>query len=151
MYKANSVDLPIKVAQAEGKLRLWRNTSLDSSGQRKHRDAGTAHSRLRVRRGPRQRLPPGGLITMSTTTGPTPEYLTDFGNTVVPGHHHPPCHALQGGQWGAGVLRWNHPVGMGSGQPTMTVTGQPADQRIQQATVNILADMDAPPRLSHPA
>ena len=37
MYKANSVDLPIKVSATEGNLRLWRNTPLASLAQRRAR------------------------------------------------------------------------------------------------------------------
>ena len=60
LYKANSVDLAITVNDAEGKLRLWRNTALASLSQRRNRDAGTAHGRLRVQRGP-----------STTASGPT--------------------------------------------------------------------------------
>ena len=80
---------------------------------------------------------------MSTTTGPTPEYLTDFGNTVVHGtttHHVTQYRAPSGALvFSAGTIQWawgldNHHDG----------DGDAPDARIRQATVNILADMDAP-------
>ncbi len=86
---------------------------------------------------------PHGLIRMSTTTGPTPEYLTDFGNTVVPGtttHHVTQYRAPSGALvFSAGTIQWAW--GLDSNHDG---TSQPADPRIRQATVNILADMDAP-------
>ena len=80
---------------------------------------------------------------MSTTTGPTPEYLTDFGSTVVEGtttHHVTQYRAPSGALvFSAGTIQWawgldSHHDGDGAA----------ADPRIRQATVNILADMDAP-------
>ena len=143
MYKANSVDLPIKVSATEGNLRLWRNTSLASlpSGDTATLAAHTVgyESDEDLDNGYR----PGGLIRMSTTTGPTPEYLTDFGNTVVDGtttHHVTQYRAPSGALvFSAGTIQWawgldNHHDG----------DGDAPDARIRQATVNILADMDAP-------
>ena len=142
MYKANSVDLPIKVSSAEGKLRLWRNTSLASlaSGTTGTLAAHTVgyESDEDLDNGYR----PGGLITMSTTTGPTPEYLTDFGNTVVPGtttHHVTQYRAPSGALvFSAGTIQWAWGL-----DAHHDGDGDVADKRIRQATVNILADMDA--------
>jgi N,N-dimethylformamidase beta subunit-like, C-terminal/Domain of unknown function (DUF4082)/Bacterial Ig-like domain/Bacterial Ig domain len=143
MYKANSVDLAIKVSSGEGKLRMWRNTSLDSlsSGSTATLAAHTVgyESNEDLDNGYR----PAGLIRMSTTTGPTPEYLTDFGNTVVPGnttHHVTQYRAASGALiFSAGSIQWAW--GLDSHHDGIS---EPADPRIRQATVNILADMDAP-------
>jgi len=47
---------------------------------------------------------------LSTTTGSTPQYLTDFGNTVVPGtttHHLTLYRASSGAlMFGAGTIQW---------------------------------------------
>jgi len=139
MYKANSVDLPIKVSSAEGKLRLWRNTDLGSQAVTLAAHTVGYESDEDLDNGYR----PGGLITMSTTTGPTPEYLTDFGNTVVPGtttHHVTQYRATSGALvFSAGTIQWAW--GLDSHHDG---DGDAADARIRQATVNILADMDAP-------
>ena len=58
-YMSNNTDLAIKVTAEQGKYRLWRNTSDREPVPRPGRDAGTAHDRLRVRRGRRQRFPAG--------------------------------------------------------------------------------------------
>ena len=142
MYKANSVDLAIKVSAGEGNLRVWRNTTLESlpSGSTATLAAHTIgyESNEDFDNGHR----PNGLIRMSTTTGPTPEYLTDFGNTVVPGtttHHVTQYRAPSGALvFSAGTIQWAW--GLDSNHDG---TSQPADSRIRQATVNILADMDA--------
>ena len=77
---------------------------------------------------------PAGLIQLSTTTGATPEYLQDFGNTVAPGHDHAPPDPVQGAQRRAGLQRRHHPVGLGPGRRATTgVRARPADTRMQQA------------------
>ena len=115
MYMSN-YDRPAdhRVSAAEGKLRLWRNTSLAVAGRRRDGRARAAHRRLRVRRGPRQRLPPGRAWSgCRPRPAPTPEYLQDFGNTVAPGtttHHLTLYRAASG----ALVFRaGTHPVGVG--------------------------------------
>ena len=49
----------ITVPADDGKLRLWRDTSVATQQAGPDRDAGAGHARLRVGRGPRQRLAPG--------------------------------------------------------------------------------------------
>ena len=86
---------------------------------------------------------PAGLIRMSTTTGPTPEYLTDFGNTVVPGTttHHLTMYKAPAARSCSRPERIQWWWGLDANHDGDSV--QPADPRMQQATVNILADMSA--------
>ncbi len=88
---------------------------------------------------------PAGLIRLSTTTGPAPEYLQDFGNTVTPGTttHHMTLYRAPSGAlvFGAGTIQW----AWGLDDRTTTATACAADVRMQQATVNLLADMGAQP------
>ncbi len=143
LYKANSVDLPITVDDVEGKMRLWRDTSLTTlaSGTSVELAEHTVgyESNEDVDNGHR----PAGLIRLSTTTGPTPEYLTDFGTTVAPGtttHHITMYRAPSGALvFSAGSVQWAWGLDSEHDGPSGA-----ADTRIQQATVNILADMDAP-------
>ena len=101
----------------QGQLRRGKATALARTPRWTSFDSGTtgtlgsAHRGLRVGRGPGQWLPsPAALISMSTTTGPTPEYLTDFGNTVVPGtttHHVTQYRAPSGALvFSAGTIQW---------------------------------------------
>ncbi len=147
MYKANSVDLAIKVSSGEGKLgsgatRPWIRWPAEPPPRLAAHTVGY-ESDEDLDNGYR----PAGLIRMSTTTGPTPEYLTDFGNTVVPGtttHHVTQYRAASGALvFSAGNIQWAW--GLDSHHDG---DGDAADQRIRQATVNILADMDAQPRPS---
>ena len=144
MYMSNNTDLPVTVSSTEGKNRLWRNTGLASL------PAGTSQaladhtvgyeSDEDVDNGMR----PAGLIDLSTTIGATPQYLTDYGNVVVPGttEHHLTLYKADSGAlvFGAGTIQW----GWGLNQ-NHDGDGAPADPRMQQAQVNLLADMGAQP------
>ncbi|WP_461476591.1 DUF4082 domain-containing protein [Microbacterium sp. HJ5] len=144
MYMVNHDDLPVTVSSEEGKLRLWRNTSLSSLGTGA-RAALAPHtvgyeSNEDVDNGRR----PAGLIHLSTTTGEVPQYLVDYGNTVVPGstvHHITLYRAASGALvFSAASIQW----GWGLDQ-THDGSGAAADSRMQQAQVNLLADMGAQP------
>jgi hypothetical protein len=144
MYMSNFTDLAITVSKTEGKLRLWRGTALSTM-------TGTStvlaphtigyESDEDVDNGFR----PAGLVDLSTTTGATPQYLQDFGNTVQPGTttHHLTLYRAGSGAlvFGAGTIQW----GWGLDQDHDGDNSNPADSRMQQATVNMLADMHALP------
>ena len=144
-FQANFSDLAIKVSADEGKLRLWSNTSLasQSPGSTATLAAHTVgyESNEDVDNGFR----PAGLARLSTTIGPVPEYLTDFGNTVAPGtttHHLTQYRAASGALvFSAGTVQWAW--GLDSHHDGADI--QPADPRMRQATANILADMSALP------
>lgn len=146
-YQVNHDDLAVKVSSAEGKLRLWRGTTLASqpSGTTATLAPHTIgyESNEDVDNGSR----PPGLVRLSTTTGPTPEYLTDFGNTVVPGtttHHLTLYRAASGALvFSAGSVQWTWGLDAEHDSP---FAPEPADRRMQQAQVNLLADMGAQPR-----
>ncbi|WP_425266407.1 DUF4082 domain-containing protein, partial [Cryobacterium zongtaii] len=143
-YQSNYSDLPVTVSAAEGKTRLWRNTGLSSLA------AGTSaalaphtvgyESNEDIDNGFR----PAGLIRLSTTTGSVPEYLTDFGNTVRQGSttHHVTLYKAPSGAlvFSAGSVQWTWGLDREHDGP-----GAPADVRMQQAQVNLLADMGATP------
>ena len=108
-------------------------------------DARRQHPRLRVGRGPRQRLAP--RRARSTCPRPrvdVPQRLQDYGSTYGPGTatHNLTLYRAPSGAlvFGAGTIQWswgldgNHDRG-----------GSTPDPRMQQATVNLLADMGAQP------
>lgn len=139
-YKSNFTDLAITVSAEEGRLRLWRNTSLANQA------AGTStelaphtvgyESDEDLDNGYR----PAGLIRLSTTTGPTPEYLLDFGTKVAAGtttHHLTMYRAGSGALvFGAGTVQWAWGL-----DTRHDGTVEPVSLPMQQATVNLLADM----------
>ena len=137
---------PCRCPAAQGKYRFWRNTTVANT---RRRTDGHAARRTRSATSPMRTSTTGsgrpGLIRLSTTTGTTPEYLRDFGNTVTPGtttHHMTLYKAASGALvFGAGTIQcaW----GLDANHDGFAT--RPADSRMQQATVNLLADMGAQP------
>ncbi len=152
MYKANFTDLALQVPAAQGKNRLWRNTTVAglAAGQTATLAPHTVgyESNEDVDNGHR----PAGLVRMSTTTGPTPEYLTDYGSTVVSGTttHSTTLYRAPSGAlvFSAGTVQWSWGL---DGTHDSPYADQPADPRMQQAQVNLLADMSAQPTTLDPA
>ncbi|WP_344059087.1 DUF4082 domain-containing protein [Microbacterium pumilum] len=144
MFQVNNDDLAVTVNSAEGKTRLWRNTALASlaSGASAALAPHTVgyESNEDVDNGYR----PAGLVRLSTTTGAVPQYLTDYGSTVVPGttQHHVTLYRASSGAlvFSSASIQW----GWGLDQ-THDGDGAAADVRMQQAQVNLFADMGAQP------
>jgi hypothetical protein len=144
MYQSNFSDLPVKVSATEGKTRLWRNTSLASlpAGSTASLAPHTIgyESNEDVDNGFR----PAGIIRLSTTTGAVPQYMQDFGNTVAEGTttHHLTLYRAPSGAlvFSAGSVQWTWGL-----DQTHDGDGAAADVRMQQAEVNLLADMGAQP------
>lgn len=144
LYMSNFSDLPVTVSAEEGKARLWRNTGLESQAP----DAATALAPHTVGYESDEDLDnghrPPGLIHLSTTIGAVPEYLQDFGNTVAPGttEHHVTLYRAASGAlvFSSGSIQWAWGL-----DETHDGDGAPADPRMQQAQVNLLADMGALP------
>ncbi|MDQ2838630.1 MAG: DUF4082 domain-containing protein [Actinomycetota bacterium] len=143
MYMVNTAASPITVTAAQGKLRIWRNTGLANMGGSSTALAPNTvgyESDEDIDNGFR----PAGLIDMSTTTFQTDSYLQDFGTVVAPGtstHHITLYRAASGALvFGAGTIQWAW--GLDSDHDGIQSA---ADPRIQQATINLLADMSAQP------
>ncbi|WP_426734695.1 DUF4082 domain-containing protein [Glutamicibacter sp. 2E12] len=143
-YMVNSGDLPVTVNSQEGKMRLWRDTEL--GGQEPGSTTELAPHTVGYESN--EDLPngfrPPGLIHLSTTTGEIPEYLQDFGNQVAPGttmHHLTLYKAASGASvFSAGSVQWTWGL-----DQWHDGNGAEEDPRMQQAEVNLLADMDALP------
>ncbi len=143
IYVANHSDLPVTVSREEARLRLWRHTGLDAmtadSTELAPHTVGYESDEVMD-----NGYSPGGLIRLSTTVGPTPEYLTDYGNTVVEGttRHHLTLYraASDALVFSAGSVQWGWGL-----DAEHDGNGADADPRMQQAQVNLLADMDAQP------
>lgn len=144
LYMSNFTDLPVTVSAAEGKTRLWRNTSLASLA------AGSSAVLAQHTIGYESDedldngFRPAGQIQLSTTTGAVSEYLQDFGNTTKPGTttHHLTLYRAPSGAlvFSAGSVQWTWGL-----DQEHDGTGAPADARMRQAQVNLLADMGASP------
>ncbi|MET1060833.1 MAG: N,N-dimethylformamidase beta subunit family domain-containing protein, partial [Nocardioides sp.] len=144
-YMSNFSDLPLTVTRDEGRMRLWRGTTLATTTAAQTELAPSTvgyESNEDLDNGER----PPGLIRLSTTTGAVPQYLTDFGNTVVPGtttHHMTMYRASSGARvFSAGTVQWTWGL---DDEHDGTYPVAPPDKRMQQAQVNLLADMGAQP------
>lgn len=146
IYMSNYTDLPITVSADQGRARLWRNTSLASL------PAGTSQelaphtigyeSDEDVDNGAR----PAGLMRLSETTGPTEQLVINpAGTQVTPGtttHSVTLYRAASGALvFSAGTVNW----GWGLDQYHDGNNTNPPDPRMQQATLNMLADMGVLP------
>jgi hypothetical protein len=135
----------IKVPAEDGKMRFWRNTNIAnlSPGQTTTLTANalTYEWNEDLDNGSR----PAGLFHLSTTFDPNTQYLQDFGSTYGPGSathsmtmYRAPSGALV---FSAATPRWSwgldptHDTDQGGTNPLAT------DDRMKQATVNLLADM----------
>ena len=138
-FQANSVDMAIKVSATEGKLRLWRDTSLATMAAGATATLSDHTIGYEANEDVDNGYRPAGLIDLSTTTGTAQEYLTDYGSTVSPQpftHHLTTYRAASGALvFSSGTIQW--PWGLDSNHDG---TATPADPRMRQATANMLAD-----------
>lgn len=144
MYFVNHDDLPVTVSSTEGKLRLWRNTGLSGLATGASQELAPHTVGYESNEDADNGFRPGGLIRLSTTIGYTPQYLTDYGNTVVEGttEHHLTLYRAASGAlvFSAASIQWGWGL-----DDVHDGNGAPADPRMQQAQVNLLADMGAQP------
>jgi hypothetical protein len=144
----NPGTLAIKVPAADGQMRFWRNTAAASLAP------GTTYKL------PAQTLGyewdadidngfrPAGAFRLSTTSASlTSNYLLDFGATYGAGtatHHLMMYRASSGALvFGAGTVDWAW--GLNSNHDDPFGDPQPPDPNMQQATVNLFADMRVQP------
>jgi len=87
---------------------------------------------------------PAGLMRLSATTLPVDHYLLDYGKMVGPATatHHLTLYRHSSGAlvFGAGTVFWAWGL-----DANHDLTATPTDPNVQQATVNLLADMGVPP------
>ncbi len=134
----------ITVPQADGLLRLWRNTSVATlgTGEVATFPAGTLGYEWDedIDNGFR----PAGLVPLSTTTLDVDTRIQDECCTYAPGTatHRLTLYRHTSGAlvFGAGTIQWSWGLDANHDR-----SGTPTDQRMQQATVNLLADMGVQP------
>lgn len=135
----------ITVPEADGKMRFWRNTSIANLA------TGTSATLPNGTLGYEwdedldNGFRPAGLIRLSTTIVNNAPVLTDYGSTFGSGTANHALTLYRSGSSGAlvfgtGTVQW--PWGLDS---THDRSGTPTDIRMQQATVNLFADMGVQP------
>lgn len=144
LYMVNNGDLPVTVSAQEGKGRLWRGTSLASLATGTKRALAPHTIGYESDESPDNGFRPAGQIFLSTTTGAVPEYLQDFGNNVAAGNttHHLSLYKAASGAlvFSAGSIQWTWGL-----DQEHDGDGAAADPIMQQAQVNLFADMGAQP------
>jgi hypothetical protein len=92
---------------------------------------------------------PAGLIRMSSSTVAVAERITDYGSTYAPGNatHNLTLYKAPSGAlvFSTGTIRWSWALDATHDFDPNTPNGVAVDTRLQQATVNILADMRSQP------
>lgn len=136
----------ITVPAADGKMRFWRNTSIASLPPSGSADLPDATLGYEWDEAPDNAARPPGLFYLSSTTVDITngKYLLDYGATYGNGtatHHLTTYRAPSGALvFGAGTVQWAWGL-----DDVIDPPGTTTDVNMQQATVNILADMGAQP------
>jgi len=133
---------PINVPQADGRMRFWRNTTIASlaPGQVVTLPTGTLGYEWDVDADNGFR--PAGLFLLSTTTLTVPTCILGYTIGTCTATHHLTLYRASSGAlvFGAGTMQWSWGL-----DATHTNAGTPTDPNMQQATVNLLADMGVQP------
>ncbi|QXJ21549.1 DUF4082 domain-containing protein [Actinomadura graeca] len=147
IWTVNCCGVALKVPEADGKMRLWRGTPVAEQA------SGTTMTLADQTVGYEwdedldNGARPAGLFRMSTTTADVPEKLIDYGLNVAPGRathsltmYRAPSGALV---FGAGTVQWSWGLDAEHDKPSEAPSSP--DPRIQQATINLFADMGVQP------
>ena len=135
----------ITVPEAEGKMRFWRNTSIANLAPGTTATLPTGTLGYEWDEDLDNGFRPAGLFRLSSTTlNVTPLYLLDYGSTYGSGvaTHNLTLYRHTSGAlvFGAGTVQWSW--GLDAMHDNV---GGAADVRMQQATVNLFADMGVQP------
>ncbi len=151
-FLINSGTSEIKVPATFGKLRFWRNTAVSTltAGQTLTLAPGTGTLGYEWDVNPDNGFRPPGRISLSSTTVNGVQAFNDYGtaveNQVTQSHslslYRTPSGALV---FGAGTVQWSWGLDVTNAWGNSGPNGAAADPTMQQATVNLLADMGAQP------
>ena len=132
----------IIVSQADGRMRFWRNTSIASlaPGQVATLPAGVLGYEWDVDADNGFRPP--GIIPLSSTTLTVPSCVVGYTIGSCTATHHLTLYRASSGVlvFGAGTVQWSWGL-----DANHAIPGTPTDINMQQATVNLLADMGVQP------
>ncbi|HET7871748.1 MAG TPA: N,N-dimethylformamidase beta subunit family domain-containing protein, partial [Terriglobales bacterium] len=152
-FGADNNALSIQIPAADGKMRFWRNTPVASqtAGQVWTLAGGSLGYEWDVDEDNGAR--PAGTFRLSSASYPlTTDYLLDFGGVYGAGTatHHMTLYRAPSGAlvFGAGTVQWAW--GLDTDHDTLFYPGFPADQNMQQATLNLFADMGVQPATIQP-
>jgi Domain of unknown function (DUF4082)/Bacterial Ig-like domain len=149
MVNADRSD-PMYVPAQYSKLRFWRNTDIANLAPGQTATLPTGVLGYEWDEDTDNGLRPAGEFDMSSSTYAVSTYLyqygADYGNGTAT-HHLTMYRASSGALvFGAGTVQWSFGL-----DATHDYGGTPTDPRMQQATVNLLADMGAQPATLDPS
>ncbi|TDQ05513.1 DUF4082 domain-containing protein [Labedaea rhizosphaerae] len=147
-YRADAIQVPASF----GRNRMWRNTSIASAGTTTTLTAGSLGYEWDT--DPDNGYRPAGSIQNSSTTVTMVGgdfVLQDYGNAYGDGtktHNITMYRDQTSGAlvWGLGTVQWSWGLDSVHLYPPGAPASAPANLAMQQATVNVLADMGAQPR-----
>jgi Domain of unknown function (DUF4082) len=152
LFKVNGpTNMGISVPSAYGQLRFWRNTSVASLAPGTTATFATGSLGFEMDIDADNGFRPAGLIDLSSMTATTSDYLLDYGSTYGNGVF---THSFTLYRYSSGALvfsagdvqySWNLDSNHWATYQSVLPVMPPADPRIQQATVNLLADMKIQP------
>lgn len=146
-FMVNCCATDMHVGGGDAKLRFWRNTRVANLTANGTTTLGHGILGYEWDESPDNGSQPAGLIHLSTDTQDVPSYLQDYGSTYASGRatHHLSLYRAPSGAlvFGAGTIQWAWGL---DDTHWSDVSGTTADPAVQQATVNLLADMGAQPQ-----
>jgi hypothetical protein len=149
IFAVNSGTAGIRVPAAEGKMRFWRNTAVAALAPGGFADLPNGTLGYEWDEDRDNGFRPAGLIRMSDTTVSGVDYLQDHGSTYGPGtaNHALTLYKHSSGAlvFGGGTVQWSW--GLDSNHDRGSAAPNSA---MQQATVNLFADMGAQPLTLQP-
>ena len=147
IFKVNRGTTAITVPAEFGRARFWRNTSVATLAAGTRATLATSSLGYEWDEDLDNGARPPGLIRLSETTASVGEYLFDYGGTYGPGTatHRLTLYRHSSGAlvFGAGTIQWSW--GLDPTHDTFDIGDPSADVRMQQATVNLFADMGVQP------
>jgi hypothetical protein len=140
---------PITIPYGQTQLRVWRNTNVANTAPGQTATLSSDLLGYEWDSSPDNGFMPVGLVNLSSTTVTTPSYNTEFGNVDTTGtathnlveYRDPTSGALV---FGAGTVFWSW--GLSDQIFGTQWGGSTPDPNVQQATVNLFADMGVQPQ-----
>lgn len=148
IFTVNRGSAAITVPAAYSRLRIWRNTSVATLAAGQTATFGINTLGYEWDEDLDNGFRPAGLFHLSSTTVSVPERILDYGNNYGPATvtHHLTLYRAPSGAlvFGAGTVQWAW--GLDVNHDTSPDIGPSSpDTNMQQATVNLFADMGAQP------
>uniref|UniRef100_UPI00384B8412 DUF4082 domain-containing protein n=1 Tax=Bradyrhizobium daqingense TaxID=993502 RepID=UPI00384B8412 len=139
----------ITIPYDDANLRFWRNTSVANLQPGQTATLTKNYLGYEWDEAPDNGFDPAGLVRLSSTTVPVNTYLLDYGNTTGPGvsTHNLTLYRAPSGAlvFGAGTVYWSWGL-----SDNHDLAPTPTDPRVQQAMINLLAEMGIQPGTLQP-